>query len=124
MIVRVWLDRRPEDDVDELRAYAWGDDRSAGLLLADKTGAVVRADAGRHDPAEGFVTAAILLSDRVREGEWPERLSYDSTEQRPEPAQPPARPPVKRRTPTRSGFSLGTLAERARRARSDSTDEP
>jgi hypothetical protein len=119
MIVRVSLERRPEDDVDELRAYAWGDGRFAGLLLADESGAVVRAEAGRHDPADGFVTAAILLRDRVRQGEWPERLSYDSTEQRPDPAQPPSRPPVKRRGPTRSGVGLGTLAERARRSQSE-----
>ena len=119
MIVRVWLERRPEDDVDELRAYAWGDGRFTGLLLADESGAVVRADAGRHDPADGFVTAAILLlRDRVRQGEWPERLSYDQTEHHPQPAQPPARSPVKRRSPNRSGFGLGTLAERARRSQS------
>jgi hypothetical protein len=117
VIVRVWLERRPEDDVDELRAYAWGDGRFAGLLLADESGAVVRADAGRHDPADGFVTAAILLRDRVRQGEWPERLSYDSTEQRSEPAQRPTKSPANR-SPTRSGFGLGTLADRARRTRS------
>jgi hypothetical protein len=76
--------------VDELRAYAWGDGRFAGLLLADESGAVLRADAGRHDPADGFVTAAILLRDRVRKGEWPDRLSYDPTAERTEPAGPRA----------------------------------
>ena len=119
VIVRVWLERRPEDDVDQLRACAWGDGRWTGRLLADESGAVVRADAGRHDPADGFVTAAILLRDRVRQGEWPDRLSYDPTAQRTEPAvPPPATPPVRRRSPTRPGFGLGTLAERARRNRS------
>jgi hypothetical protein len=67
-------------------------------------------------PRTAFVTAAILLRDQVRQGEWPERLSYDSTEQRSEPAQLPATPPGGRQSPTRSGFGLGTLAERARRA--------
>jgi hypothetical protein len=78
----------------------------------------VRADAGRHDSADGFVRAAILLRDRVRQGEWPEHMPYDSTEQRSEPAQPPARPQVQRPSLARSGFGLGTLAERARRAQS------
>jgi hypothetical protein len=119
VIVRVWLERRAEDDVDELRAYAWGDGRFAGRLLADESGAVVRADAGRHDPVDGFVTAAILLRDRVRQGEWPKRLSYDPTAQRTEPAVPsPATRPVQSRSPTRPGFGLGSLAERARRNRS------
>ena len=105
--------------MDQLRAYAWGDGRWTGRLLADESGAVVRADAGRHDPADGFVTAVILLRDRVRQGEWPDRLSYDPTAQRTEPAvPPPATPPVRRRSPTRPGFGLGTLAERARRNRS------
>jgi hypothetical protein len=116
--VHVWLERRPEADVEYLRAYAWGDGHTTGLLLAAESGAIVRADAGRHDSADGFVTAAILLRDRVRLGEWPERLAYDSTEQRSEPAQPPASPPVRGRSPTRSGFGLDTLAERARRAQS------
>jgi hypothetical protein len=119
VIVRVWLERRAEDDVDELRAYAWGDGRSAGLLLADESGAVVRADSGHHDPADGFVTAAIPLRERVRQGEWPDRLSYDPTAQRRGPAvPPPATPPMRRRSPSRPGFGLGTLAERARRNRS------
>jgi hypothetical protein len=119
VIVRVWFERRPEDDLDELRACAWGDGRSIGLLLADESGAVVRADPDHHDPSDGFVTAAILLRDRVRQGEWPDRLSYDPTAQRTEPAlPPPAMPPAQRRSPTRSGFGPGTLAERARRNRS------
>src|SRR5262245_3130491 len=69
--------------------------------------------------ADSFVTAAIVLRDRARQGEWPHRLSYDPTAQRTEPAvPPPATPPVRRRSPTRPGFGLGTLAERARRNRS------
>jgi hypothetical protein len=56
-----------------------GDGHTTGLLLAAEPGAIVRGDAGRHDAAHGFVTVAIVLRDRVRQGEWPERLSYDST---------------------------------------------
>ena len=104
--------------MEDFRAYAWGDGHTTGLLRAAESGAVVRAEAGHHDAADGFVTAAILLRDRVGQGEWPERLSYDSTDQRSEPAQPPARPPVRRQGSSRSGFGLGTLAERARRAQS------
>jgi hypothetical protein len=115
VIVRVWLERRPDHDEDQLRAYAWGDGRSTGLLLADQSGAVVPADSGTLDPAGGFVTAAILLRERVRQGEWPARLTYDSTEQL-RTAQAPARPSVQRRSSPRSGFGLGTLAERARRS--------
>jgi hypothetical protein len=87
-------------------------------VLADESGAVLRADAGRHDPAGGFVTAAIVLRDRVRKGEGPDRLSYDPTAERTEPAgPPPATQPLQRRRPARPGFGLGTLAERTRRNR-------
>jgi hypothetical protein len=116
VIGRTWLERRPDNDEGQLRAYVW-DTRSTGLLLADESGAVVRAGPGDRDPADGFVTAAILLRERVREGEWPDRPSHDSTDQLGN-AQMPARPSVQRRSPSRSGLGLGTLAERARRARS------
>lgn len=70
-----------------------------------------------YDPADGFITAAILLQERVRRGEWPDRLSYDSEEQLRD-AQARTRPVADRPLSEESGFALGTPAERAQRARS------
>lgn len=61
----------------------------------------------------GYLLVTILTRDP-----WMHRIVRVWLEQSPAPTQPPARPPVKRQSPTRSGFGLGTLAERARRAQS------
>jgi hypothetical protein len=102
----------PRDSERRLRLWPV---RGPGRHL-ERSARRVAADLARPTSAS---SAAILLLDWVRpQGEWPDRLSYDSTEQHTEPARLPATPPVQRRGPIRSGFGLGTLAERGGRARS------
>ena len=48
-----------------MRAYTWGTEQSTGQLLAEASGASARAGDEMYDPADGFITAAILLQERV-----------------------------------------------------------
>jgi hypothetical protein len=80
VIAQVLLERRQGKDEKGLRAYAWADGRWTGLLLADDSGAIVRAGANNPDPAVGFAPAAILLRQPVLQREWPDRLSYESAD--------------------------------------------
>ena len=92
-------------------------ERSSGLLLADRaSGGIERLAEGRHDSAGGFVTAALVLRASLDQGDWPERLSYDSDQER-RVNQARMRPVADQPLPKGKGFGLGTLAERARRAR-------
>ena len=109
---RVWVELicSPDDDDGEGRAYSWRVARSSGLLLLHpESGRIDRGGPDTLDP-DGFITASLAMREKLRRcGEPPERVQYDSADERTSkaPRRRPADPGhFSHSSPRRPGYQL------------------